>query len=56
MFLGSQYSNENIKVLMNFFTHNSNENSKALLLSISKIIDIYQSNQTSGSKIPLAPN
>jgi hypothetical protein len=56
VFLGSQYSTDNIKVLMNFFMRNSNMNSKALLKSISKIIDVYQLNETSGSKIPVAPN
>jgi methionine salvage enolase-phosphatase E1 len=56
MFLDSQYSKGNIKILMSFFMRNANSDSKTLLKSISKIIDVYQSNETAGSKIPVAPN
>lgn len=54
--IDSHYSSGNIKILMDYFRRNSDTDSKVLLRSISKIIDVYQANEVSGSKIPVVPN
>ncbi len=45
---------ENINFMLDFFKNNTNINSKNLLATISKIIEVYQSNLNTNYKIPQA--